>query len=69
MMSGPPLLITPPAMTATEQPRQTLRLKLKPKAPTTGYVENNSHGGGQAPVVLDEYPDRPDSRPGTGAPT
>jgi hypothetical protein len=26
-------------MTATERPRQTLRLKLKPKAPTTGYVD------------------------------
>jgi len=39
MMSGPTLLITPPAMMATEQPRQTLRLKLKPKAPTTGYVD------------------------------
>jgi hypothetical protein len=40
MRSGPHLrIITPPATLATEQPRQPLRLKLKPKAPTTGYVD------------------------------
>jgi hypothetical protein len=40
MSSGPNLrIITPPATTATEPPRQALRLKLKPKAPTTGYVD------------------------------
>jgi hypothetical protein len=40
MTSGPHLRIaTPPATTVTEPPRQTLRLKLKPKAPTTGYVD------------------------------
>jgi len=40
MTSGPHLhLATPPATMVTEQPRQTLRLKLKPKAPTTGYVD------------------------------
>ena len=40
MSSGPHLrIITPPATMATEPPRQTLRLKLKPKAPTTGYVD------------------------------
>lgn len=40
MTSGPHLRIaTPPAIMVTEPPRQTLRLKLKPKAPTTGYVD------------------------------
>lgn len=40
MSSGPHLrIIVPPAAMATEQPRQTLRLKLKPKAPTTGCVD------------------------------
>jgi hypothetical protein len=40
MSSGPHLrIITPPAIMATEPPRLTLRLKLKPKAPTTGYVD------------------------------
>lgn len=40
MTSGPHLRIaTPPATLVTEPPRQTLRLKLKPKAPTTGYVD------------------------------
>jgi hypothetical protein len=40
MMSGPHLRIaTPPATMVSEPPRQTLRLKLKPKAPTTGYVD------------------------------
>lgn len=40
MLSGPPLRIdTPPASTATELPRRMLRLKLKPKAPATGYVD------------------------------
>lgn len=29
----------PSAISATEQPRLTLRMKLKPKAPTTGYVD------------------------------
>ena len=32
-------IIIPPAASATGQPRQPLRLKLKPKAPTTGYVD------------------------------
>jgi len=37
---GPHLrILTPPATMATELPRQTLRLKLKPKAPATGYVD------------------------------
>jgi hypothetical protein len=40
MSSGPHLrIVTSPAKLATEQPRQPLRLKLKPKAPTTGYVD------------------------------
>lgn len=40
MSSGPHLrIIAPPAALATEQPRQPLRLKLKPKAPTTGHVD------------------------------
>jgi uncharacterized protein DUF5994 len=40
MMPGPHLrIVTPPATMAIEQPRQTLRLKLKPKAPATGYVD------------------------------
>jgi hypothetical protein len=40
MMSGPHLrIVTPTASMATEPPRQTLRLKLKPKAPATGYVD------------------------------
>jgi Family of unknown function (DUF5994) len=40
MTSGPHLRIaTPPATLVIEPPRQTLRLKLKPKAPTTGYVD------------------------------
>lgn len=41
MMSGPHTitLIVPPALTVTEQPRHPLRLRLKPKAPTTGYVD------------------------------
>ena len=40
MMSGPHLrVITPLATIATEPPRLTLRLKLKPRAPTTGYVD------------------------------
>lgn len=40
MSSGPHLrIIAPPAISAAEQPRQTLRLKLKPKAPATGYVD------------------------------
>lgn len=30
---------TPPATTTTEPSRQTLRLKLKPKAPATGHVD------------------------------
>lgn len=32
-------IITPPATMVTEPPRQTPRLKLKPKEPTTGYVD------------------------------
>jgi hypothetical protein len=40
MSSGPHLrTTTPPATMATEPPRHTLRLKLKPKAPTTGQVD------------------------------
>jgi hypothetical protein len=40
MMSGSHLRIDiPPASMAIEPPRLTLRLKLKPKAPTTGYVD------------------------------
>jgi Family of unknown function (DUF5994) len=40
MMSGPHLrIVTPPATMATEPPRQTLRLTLKPQAPATGYVD------------------------------
>lgn len=40
MTSGQHLrLATPPATMVTEPPRQTLRLKLKPKAPTGGYVD------------------------------
>jgi hypothetical protein len=40
MSSGPHLrILTPLATMATEPPRQTLRLKLKPKAPTSGYVD------------------------------
>jgi hypothetical protein len=40
MNSGPHLrIITSPAAMAIEPPRQPLRLKLKPKAPTTGYVD------------------------------
>jgi hypothetical protein len=40
MTSGPHLrLATPPATMVTEPPRQTLRLKLKPQAPTTGDVD------------------------------
>jgi hypothetical protein len=39
-MSGPRLrIVTPPASMATEPPRHTLRLKLKPKAPATGSVD------------------------------
>lgn len=40
MTSGPHLHIAaPPATMVAEPSRQTLRLKLKPKAPTTGYVD------------------------------
>jgi hypothetical protein len=40
MNSGPhSRMSTPPARTADEPHRQTLRLTLKPKAPTTGYVD------------------------------
>lgn len=40
MRSGPHVRIaTPSAIMVTEPPRQILRLKLKPKAPTTGYVD------------------------------
>lgn len=40
MMSGPHLrIVTPPASMAAEPPRRTLRLKLKPKALATGYVD------------------------------
>jgi hypothetical protein len=40
MMSGPRTPIaTPLASTATEQPRQAVRSRMKPEAPTTGYVD------------------------------
>jgi hypothetical protein len=39
MMSALHLSITSPAVTATEQPRYPLRLRLRPKALTTGYVD------------------------------
>lgn len=40
MMSGPHLrIVTPTASTATELPRHTLRLRLKPTAPATGSVD------------------------------
>ncbi|HVW42390.1 MAG TPA: DUF5994 family protein, partial [Amycolatopsis sp.] len=40
-MSGPhaTTLTTRSASKVTEQPRPALRLRLKPKAPTTGYVD------------------------------
>jgi hypothetical protein len=40
MTSSPHTLITaPPAATVIEQSRRSLRLQLKPKAPSTGYVD------------------------------
>jgi hypothetical protein len=40
MTSGPRLrIVTSPATLVNEPPRQPLRLRLKPKAPTTGYVD------------------------------
>lgn len=40
MMSGPHTRIaTPPTTLVTEPPWHTLRLRLKPKAPTTGHVD------------------------------
>ncbi|MGW6936476.1 DUF5994 family protein [Lentzea sp. NPDC054927] len=39
MTSAPHQSITPLAVTATEQPRYPLRLRLRPKALTTGYVD------------------------------
>ncbi len=39
MTSAPHLSTTSPAVTATEQPRNPLRLQLRPKALTTGYVD------------------------------
>jgi hypothetical protein len=40
MMSGPHTAIaTPLASTATEPPQHTLRLRIKPKAPTTGFAD------------------------------
>jgi Family of unknown function (DUF5994) len=39
MMSAPHHSMTPPAVTANEQPRLPLRLRLRPKALTTGYVD------------------------------
>lgn len=39
MTSAPHLSTTPPAVTANEQPRCPLRLRLRPKALTTGYVD------------------------------
>jgi hypothetical protein len=39
MTSAPHHSITPPVITATELPRYPLRLRLRPKALTTGYVD------------------------------
>lgn len=39
MKSAPHLSMTSPAVTASEQPRYPLRLRLRPKALTTGYVD------------------------------
>ena len=39
MMSAPHHSTAPPAVTANEQPRYPLRLRLRPKALTTGYVD------------------------------
>ncbi|RZS32781.1 hypothetical protein EV193_111166 [Herbihabitans rhizosphaerae] len=39
MTSAPHRPMTPPASTATELSRHPLRLRLRPKAPTTGYVD------------------------------
>ena len=39
MTSDAQLRTTPETTIATDPPRQTLRLKLKPKAPATGYVD------------------------------
>ena len=39
MVSAPHLSHAPPAVTATEQPRHPLRLRLRPKAPTQGFVD------------------------------
>ena len=39
MMSAPHHSIAPAAVTASEQSRYPLRLRLRPKAPTTGYVD------------------------------
>ncbi|WP_197289088.1 DUF5994 family protein [Nocardia sp. NRRL S-836] len=39
MTSAPHLSTAPPAVTASEQPRSALRLRLRPKALTTGYVD------------------------------
>jgi len=39
MTSAPHLSMAPPAVTANEQPRYPLRLRLRPKALTTGYVD------------------------------
>lgn len=39
MMSAPHPSIAPPAVTANEQPRCPLRLRLRPKALSTGYVD------------------------------
>jgi hypothetical protein len=39
MTSAPHHSITPPAVKASEQPRFPLRLRLRPKAPATGYVD------------------------------
>ncbi|PWK91809.1 hypothetical protein C8D88_1011848 [Lentzea atacamensis] len=39
MTSAPHHSMAPPAVTANEQPRYPLRLRLRPKALTTGYVD------------------------------
>ena len=39
MTSAPHLSVTSPAVTASELPRYQLRLRLRPKAPTSGYVD------------------------------
>lgn len=53
----------PSATSATEQPRLTLRMKLKPKAPTTGYVDGA--WGPRSRDLLDHCADGGDAAPNT----